>query len=114
MKAHLPAAIVLILLVFPCLAQDDLRSIAVEGYQKADTSLNTSYKTLLAHIKNEKARNSLKAAQEAWIKFRDAEAEARAWITSDGGAALRLDRLGFLTNLTGQREEELKKLLKQL
>ena len=69
---------------------------------------------MLARIKNKKARESLQIAQEAWIKYRDAEAEARAWITSDAGFAIRLDRLGFLTNLTEEREAELKKMLKHL
>jgi len=42
-------------------------------YFEADAKLNETYLDLLSRLKRKQDRDALKAAQRAWIKFRDAE-----------------------------------------
>lgn len=57
--------------------QMELNQCAWDDYQKADKKLNDTWKKLMAKFKTDKtATAKLKAAQKAWIAFRDAEVEA--------------------------------------
>lgn len=58
-----------------------------KGFDLWDAELNKVYKELMtAYGKNEALKKSLKEAQLAWIKFRDAEFEhlRNAFLTKDG------------------------------
>ncbi len=57
--------------------QAELNVCAYEDYQAADKKLNDTWKSLMTKYKAEKtATAKLKAAQKAWIAFRDAEMDA--------------------------------------
>src|SRR6266496_765235 len=53
-------------------------------YKKVDAALNTVYKQLMAKIDDEGERASLKTAQLAWIKFRDADCEFESYLNKGG------------------------------
>ena len=57
--------------------QAELNQCALEDYQAADNQLNKTWKKLMAKFTADKtATSKFKAAQKAWIVFRDAEIEA--------------------------------------
>jgi uncharacterized protein YecT (DUF1311 family) len=46
-----------------------------QGYQKWDTELNRVYKALRKQLSDAKGKETLRNAQRAWLKYRDAEFE---------------------------------------
>ena len=93
-------------------AQYGEREAARAGFDRAEASLNACYQKLLKAIPDEKLRQEVKLAQQAWVKFRDADASAHAGITSQGGSAYAMDFMVNLAELTEQRTAQLKKMLK--
>jgi len=58
-------------------SQLDLNACAFKKYQKADAELNRVYREILKKYKNDPVFiKKLRAAQRAWLKFRDAQFEA--------------------------------------
>ena len=58
--------------------QMEMNQCAADGYAAADKKLNATWKKLMAQFKDDKtATAKLKAAQKAWIAFRDAEIAAQ-------------------------------------
>jgi len=58
--------------------QMEMNQCAADDYAAADKKLNTTWKKLMAQFKDDKtATAKLKAAQKAWIAFRDAEIAAQ-------------------------------------
>lgn len=58
--------------------QAEMNQCAADDYAAADKKLNTTWKKLMAQFKDDKtATAKLKAAQKAWIAFRDAEIAAQ-------------------------------------
>ncbi len=58
--------------------QAELNQCSFDDYKAADKKLNDTWKKLMAKFKSDKtATAKLKAAQNAWIVFRDAEVEAQ-------------------------------------
>jgi uncharacterized protein YecT (DUF1311 family) len=98
----------------PCAnAQTQVEMNECQGreYKKADAALNVVYKQLMAKIDNEGERAALKAAQQAWIKFRDADCEFESY-QNKGGTIYPLVYSGCLTVLTQERSKRLRELLK--
>ncbi|MFZ1344417.1 lysozyme inhibitor LprI family protein [Thiothrix eikelboomii] len=96
--------------------QAELNQCALDEYQAADRKLNDTWKKLMAKFKNDKtATAKLKAAQKAWLAFRDAEIEATfACDTGDRrcwGSMEPMLRYGELTSLTQARTARLQKYL---
>ena len=59
-------------------SQTQLNVQADAAYQKADQELNRTYQQILKEYRTKTAfLQSLKAAQQRWIQFRDAEMKAR-------------------------------------
>ena len=57
--------------------QMEMNQCAADDYAAADKKLNATWKKLMEKFKNDKtAIAKLKAAQKAWIAFRDAEVDA--------------------------------------
>src|SRR3954451_21300820 len=86
----------------PCAnAQTQLEMNECQGreYKKADAALNAVYRQLTAKIDDEGERASLKAAQQAWIKYRDADCEFESYLNK-GGTSYSLVYSGCLTALT--------------
>jgi uncharacterized protein YecT (DUF1311 family) len=80
---------------------------------RANTELDKVYKDLISKLDADQQK-SLKEAQRAWIKWRDAEAVLIARIDGDiGGSALRVDSLIEQEKLIKQRTEVLRGYLKK-
>jgi uncharacterized protein YecT (DUF1311 family) len=97
----------------PCAnAQTQVEMNECQGreYKKADAALNAVYKQLMAKIDDEGERTSLKAAQQAWIKYRDVDCEFESYLNK-GGTIYPLVYSGCLTALTQERTRHLRDLL---
>jgi uncharacterized protein YecT (DUF1311 family) len=77
----------------------------VEEYKGADAEMNKAYQTLLSSRDSDGAQK-LRAAQRAWVVFRDAEAESvrEDW---NGGRGQNAAVNSALTTLTRNRTREL-------
>ena len=91
--------------------QVEINDCQAREYKKADAALNTVYKQLMTKLEDEGERAALKAAQVAWLKFRDSDCEFEAY-QNKGGTIYPLIYDGCLTTLTQQRTKELRELLK--
>lgn len=80
--------------------------------QKADHALNAAYaRVLKAYAKDAPFIAKLKQAQRSWIRFRDAHLAApfpKADKQGEYGSSYPMCRCTVLTELTEQREKELK------
>ena len=93
-------------------SQPDLNDCTAEAFATADEELNLAYEAAMAAARSYdsspegRAEATLRAAQRAWIAYRDAacEAEAALW---DGGSAQPMIRSGCLEHLSVQRTEDL-------
>jgi uncharacterized protein YecT (DUF1311 family) len=54
------------------MAQQDINQCVEKGFEKTDAKLNAIYKVLMAKLEG-KEKDELKAAQRAWLSYRDAE-----------------------------------------
>lgn len=88
----------------------EMRTCANERYQAADVELNRVYRQLAAQLSGAR-REQLKAAQQAWIAFRDKNAAFAASVV-EGGTMQPILEVTELTTLTQQRTEQLKAHLK--
>jgi uncharacterized protein YecT (DUF1311 family) len=79
-------------------------------YKKADAALNAAYKQLMTKLDDEGERTVFKTAQQAWIKFRDAECEAESF-QNKGGTIYPMVYSGCLTTLTQERTKQIKELI---
>jgi uncharacterized protein YecT (DUF1311 family) len=92
--------------------QADLDQQSCGQLRKADASLNATYSKILKEYGNDaQFISKLKAAQRAWLAFRDAELEARfpkADKQADYGTVYPMCRCTQLQELTEQRTKELR------
>ncbi len=84
----------------------EMRAIAAADYKKIDNELNVVYQKIIKSSNSRSAAN-LRAAQRAWITFRDAEAKYKC-TDSEGGSMYPIDYNYALTNLTKQRIQQLR------
>lgn len=112
------SALLAIVLCAPYLraqTQSQMTADACSAYKKADLSLNDTYKKVLAGYANENVfLQKFKAAQRAWIAFRDAQLEAlypAADKQAEYGSMYSTCRCAALQELTEQRTKELQKWL---
>jgi uncharacterized protein YecT (DUF1311 family) len=90
---------------------------AADAFRAADAELNDVYRKLLAAGSKEPVFIAkLRAAQKAWIRFRDAELESKFACEKDNerlcwGSMLTLERPAYKTRLTRERTAQLNKLL---
>jgi uncharacterized protein YecT (DUF1311 family) len=81
---------------------------------RANAELDKVYKQLMSKL-DEAQQKSLKEAQRAWIKWRDAEADTIARVFGAiGGSALRVDYAKAQEKLIKERAEVLKGYLKEV
>jgi uncharacterized protein YecT (DUF1311 family) len=92
--------------------QADLNQQSCGELRKADASLNATYSKILKEYGNDaQFISKLKAAQRAWLAFRDAELEARFPKTdkqAEYGSVYPMGRCTQLQELTEQRTKELR------
>jgi uncharacterized protein YecT (DUF1311 family) len=89
--------------------QAEMNRCAGATYARADTLLNQRYRQLMTAI-GAPRRESLRVAQRAWIRFRDADCafEASAY---QGGSMQPTARLLCLADRTRKRVDELTRML---
>ena len=90
----------------------EMQACLRQRYEEADKALNGVYKQLMAKL--EPARQEkLRAAQRAWILFRDASAEFEA-SEAEGGSMYPLVYMATQVVKTEHRVDELNGILKRL
>lgn len=118
MHLRFSTSILAIALLSSCLfaqTQTQMTADACASYKKADQSLNDTYKKVLAaYSKDTLFLQKLKAAQRAWVAFRDAHLDAlypAADKQAEYGSMFSTCRCAALQELTEQRTKELQKWL---
>ena len=92
--------------------QGEMNQEAFADYKKADQELNKVYPKVLAKLDAE-GQEKLKAAQRAWVAFRDAQAALDADMAR-GGTMSPLLRATSLSATTQERTKQLRAFLKEL
>jgi uncharacterized protein YecT (DUF1311 family) len=90
----------------------EMRNCAGKEYKKADAELNSAYKLLMSKLTDAGHQAALKTAQQAWIKYRDANCEFEAYLNR-GGTFYPIVYTGCLTVMTTNRTKELRELIEQ-
>jgi uncharacterized protein YecT (DUF1311 family) len=93
-------------------SQHEMNQEAEDGYRQADAELNRVYRALLPRLPAA-VQDKLIDAQLAWIKFRDAEAEAHAW-EFEGGSMYPFLYYASLEHTTKERTRDLRIWLESL
>lgn len=88
--------------------QSEMTQCAGESFKKADAQLNKTYNAYRARL-NAGQQAKLKAAQLAWIKYRDLSCEFES-SGAEGGSAYAMVRAGCFTDKTTTRLTELQEL----
>ena len=84
----------------------EMKADASRAYQVSDKAMNEAYKQLMA-VLNEEGKTRLKAAQRAWITYRDAQASFDSHHLA-GGTMEGLEYTGSLNMLTEARTKRLR------
>lgn len=92
--------------------QAEMNQEAAAEFKKADRDLNKLYPQVLAKL-DEEGQARLKAAQRAWVAYRDAQADLEADMAR-GGTMAPLLRANSLAATTLERIEQLRAFLKEL
>jgi len=87
----------------------EMNACAANELKTSDAALNTTYQTLKGRI-GPKAQAGLRAAQEAWLTFRDRSC-ALETMGTEGGSVQRLVELGCLKTITDDRTKALTRYL---
>lgn len=89
--------------------QLDINVCSDKEYKREDAALNNIYKQLVREL-GPSAKNQLKAAQLAWIKFRDLQCEYEA-SRYEGGSMQPYVHSRCLTEVTKQRNKDLRAMI---
>ena len=90
----------------------EMRDCAGKEYQKADAELNQVYKQLMASLSDRAHQASLRTAQQAWLKYRDANCEFDAF-ENLGGTIYPVVYNSCLAAMTRARTKELREQMEQ-
>ena len=90
------------------MTQQGMNRCAQDEYEKADAELNRVYQQVMAKLPTDHGQK-LKTAQLAWIQFRDAVCDCKAF-TFDGGSLQPLTNFTCLSSETQYRIKQLKSL----
>jgi uncharacterized protein YecT (DUF1311 family) len=89
-----------------------MRECEIARLKRADEGMNAAYRSLQSKL-DQRGKDKLRAAQQAWIKFRDAEAAYQADAARDGTLA-PLIAASAQADLTEARRKELEKAAREL
>src|SRR5262245_13434967 len=89
-----------------------MRQCEIMRLKRADEGMNAAYRNLSARL-DQRGKAKLRAAQEAWLAFRAAEAEYQADAARDGTLA-PLIAASVQADLTESRIRELEKAIRDL
>src|SRR5437868_7127096 len=81
--------------------QIEMNDCAKREFDKTDAKLNKIYNQLMSKLEGEH-KTKLKAAELAWIKYRDANCECESFL-NQGGTIYPLVYNGCLTTMTNNR-----------
>lgn len=84
-----------------------MRECEIGRLKRADAGMNAAYQRLNARL-DRRGREKLRAAQQAWLKFRAAEADYQA-DSARGGTLAPLIAVSVQADLTEARRKELEK-----
>jgi len=90
--------------------QNDMNICADKDYQVSDTKLNAVYAKVMAALGDENYKTKLKAAERAWVAYRDTECTFET-AENEGGSIHPLVYSGCLTKLTNARTKDLQAYL---
>lgn len=93
--------------------QSESTQCARKQYLAADAALNKAYAKLIATLDDAEERAKLKDAEQAWIKYRDANCEYEAFFYR-GGTMRPMIHAFCLARVTEARAAELKQQLELL
>jgi uncharacterized protein YecT (DUF1311 family) len=98
-------------------SQSEMNAQAAKNYKKADAELNKTYQQVMKkYADNVLFIKELKAAQQLWVQFRDAEFKRAYPHYYEGntyyGSMFSLDKSTFLEKMTKERTKTLKDILK--
>jgi uncharacterized protein YecT (DUF1311 family) len=94
----------------PCAGEQttvEMRDCAGKEYKKADAELNAVYKQLMDSLSGREHQASLRSAQQAWLKYRDANCEFEAFLNR-GGTIYPVVYTSCLAATTRARTKELR------
>jgi uncharacterized protein YecT (DUF1311 family) len=96
------------------MAQSEMNRCAAEDASAADAELNRVYQQLLSKLSDDKsAQAKLRAAQRAWVVFRDAQLEA--WYPASNkqayGSIFPMCYAQMRAAITKERAEQLRRML---
>jgi uncharacterized protein YecT (DUF1311 family) len=89
-----------------------MRECEVGRLKRAEAGMNAAYRSVSAKL-DERGQAKLRAAQEAWLKFRTAEADYEADAARDGTLA-PLIAASVQADLTESRRKDLEKSAREL
>jgi uncharacterized protein YecT (DUF1311 family) len=89
-----------------------MRRCEIERLKRADAGMNAAYRALSTKL-DRRGREKLRAAQEAWLRFRTAEAHFQA-DSARGGTLAPLIAESVQADLTESRRKELERAAKHL
>jgi len=91
----------------------DLVECSQKKLAEADAELNKTYRQLIAKMANKQWEAKLRLAQQAWIKFRDANCDYESEF-SGGGSAFTFEYNFCLVDMTTVRTKQLLDMLSQI
>ena len=89
-----------------------MRQCEIGRLKRADAGMNAAYRGLSAKL-DQRGQAKLRAAQEAWLRFRTAEADYQADVARDGTLA-PLIAASVQADLTEARRKDLEKAAREL
>ncbi len=109
----IPVALLFLALPSQGQNQEQMTQQAEADYEKADADLKAVYSQVLAAMKDTTGRHKLEVAENAWAKYRDAQAELDADAARGGSLQPQIYALSEDAT-TRTRTAQLKELLKEL
>ena len=91
----------------------DLVNCSSKKLAEADTNLNKTYRELIAKLGDKALEVNLRTAQQAWIKYRDANCGFVSQL-SGGGSASTFEYNFCLADMTTARTKELRETVNQI
>lgn len=91
----------------------DLVECSLKKLADADAELNKAYRQLVSRLGDKKWEAKLRKAQQAWIKYRDANCDYVSAF-SGGGSAVTFEYNFCLADMTTARAKELQEMLNKI
>lgn len=88
-----------------------MNTCAAKDYDREDARMNKTYKELVSKLEKDR-REKLKEIQIAWIKYRDLQCDFDS-SSYEGGTMYSLVHSSCLSQMTKQREKDLKAMLEE-